>query len=348
MKQKSLADFASRPSLKHLKRLTTREGVIQHADHEVPDPAFGYSIDDNARALIACLWHHQLFGDEAILPLAEIYFNYIKKAQNEIGGFHNFLSYLERFLDAEGSEDSIARAVWALGWLASSSPDSEIGKEALEIIRSTNLEKHHNHHYLRTKAYILLGLSRLPEFKNLALAWGEELVNSFRQNCQDDWQWFEDGLFYANGILPYALSEAGTVLDQPEWIKVAEKSFNWLNKVSEDQGLPAPIGQGGWYKKGQQRNLYDQQPLEAADMVLAATSLYQATKKSEYLELATTWMNWYFGLNSQKVTVVNDETSGIYDAVTPHGVNLNQGAESIVTFLLAYLALSKLALATNA
>ena len=73
MSKMELKDFAVRPPLTHLKRLTTPRGLVQHADLEVPDPAFGYSLDDNARALIVCLWHYQLFADRAILNLFEIY-----------------------------------------------------------------------------------------------------------------------------------------------------------------------------------------------------------------------------------------------------------------------------------
>jgi hypothetical protein len=54
-------------------------------------------------------------------------------------------------------------------------------------------------------------------------------------------------------------------------------------------------------------------------------------------------MSWYEGNNANGIVVRNDETGGIFDAVTPGGVNANQGAESIVTYLMAYLALSRFA-----
>src|SRR5689334_7287367 len=115
MPKSQLNQFRHEPILRHLKRLTTPTGLIQHADYDVPDPAFGYSIDDNARALIVCLWYQKLFNEPAITRLADIYFSYIERVEKEGGSFHNFLSFSEKVLESEGSEDSIGRAVWALG-----------------------------------------------------------------------------------------------------------------------------------------------------------------------------------------------------------------------------------------
>src|SRR5580658_8172453 len=92
----NLERFSNRPDLRHLKRLTTTTGLIQHADHEVPDPSHGYSIDDNARALIVCLWYQKLFNDPAVLRLADIYFSYLERVEKEGGSFHNFLSFSEK------------------------------------------------------------------------------------------------------------------------------------------------------------------------------------------------------------------------------------------------------------
>ena len=43
------------PDLTHLRRMTTEKGLLQFSRGEVPDPASGYTLDDNARALILTL-----------------------------------------------------------------------------------------------------------------------------------------------------------------------------------------------------------------------------------------------------------------------------------------------------
>lgn len=342
MNHKTLDDFRDRPSLKHLKRLTTKDGVIQHADHEVPDPSFGYSIDDNARALIACLWHHRLFQDPSVLQLAEVYFRYIERVEKDGGSFHNFLSFSEVLLDPEGSEDSIGRAIWALGeTIKHAEAVPALAAKARVILERAAIAKHLEHPHVRTKAYILLGLLAAGDHAQ-ARVWLKRLVTIFEANEQIDWPWFEGSLFYANGIFPYALAVAAKELNEPAAAAVAQKAFDWLNQVSREADLPAPIGQAGWFKRGQEKALYDQQPLEAADMVLAAVALFELTGEARYQTAALEWQAWYDGHNTQAMTLINPETGGIYDALTPGGVNKNQGAESIVTYLLAYLGLAAL------
>lgn len=337
-----LQRFLERPTLRHLKRLTTKDGLIQHADLDVPDPSFGYSIDDNARALIVCLWHYKIFKDPSILQLADIYFSYLKKVEREDGTFHNFVSFSEKILDQEGSEDSIGRAVWALGEVIASQPGTELAERAETILKRSIIDKHLDHEHVRTKAYILLGLLSAGLLDD-AKKWAEKLKKIFRDNSKKDWVWFEDGLYYANGILPYALARASIFLNDKELEEIAVKSFDWLDEVSTHDGIPSPIGQNGWYQRGKEKALYDQQPLEAADMVLAASELYLLTKEGKYLERSVEWYEWYEGKNIQQKSLINTNTGGIHDALTPHGINGNQGAESIVTYLLAYLALTNIA-----
>lgn len=329
------------PGLAHLERLTTADGLIQHAIHEVPDPTHGYSIDDSARALIVCLWHYNLYQDPAVLKLADIYFNFLVRAQTNTGAFHNFVSFVGEILDHEGSEDSQARAVWALGETIALHPDEKIRSQARDLLEKTTIDRHHKHSYIRAKAYVLLGLVAAGE-TDRARVWADQLVAAYQANRSDDWQWFENNLRYANGILPYALAKAAILLNDQELIKISAESFDWLDTVSRENGVPAPIGQDGWYYRGQTKAIYDQQPLEAADMVLAAAELATATNDQKYSQLALEWLSWYFGHNTAGVSMIDKNTDGIFDGITPTGVNLNQGAESIVTYLLAYLATSVL------
>lgn len=334
-----LSSFKTVPSLTHLKRLTTKDGLVQHADFEVPDPSHGYSLDDNARAVIAMLWHHRHFADPSVLRLFDIYFNYLKKAEKKGGSFHNFLSFTEEILDSEGSEDSVGRAIWALGEVVGGAPNESVKTEAKKMLDRTKIAHHLNHGHVRTKAYILLGLLAAG-YTDKAKPWMNKLIEFYRANRQDDWRWFEDSLRYANATLPYALAVAAEKFEDNEAAKIAEESFEWLDSVSRIDGLPAPIGQNGWYQKDGTKAEYDQQPVDTAKMVLAAVALFRLSGKEQYLAKALDWMSWYEGNNSQQAIVTNKDTGGIFDAVTPWGVNRNQGAESIVTYLLAYLSLS--------
>src|SRR5262249_18180077 len=75
-----------------------------------------YSIDDQARALIAVLAHARLAGGMQPTPVAYTYLSYLRFASMSEGRFHNFLSYGGQWLDDGGGGEARGRAPWALGY----------------------------------------------------------------------------------------------------------------------------------------------------------------------------------------------------------------------------------------
>lgn len=104
------------PSLDHLVALSDDTGIVQHAVLDVPNRSTGYCTDDVARAfIVACLASsHERLREDA-LRLGRTYLSFLHDAQLPDGRFHNFMSYDRSWLDEVGSEDSIGRAIWALG-----------------------------------------------------------------------------------------------------------------------------------------------------------------------------------------------------------------------------------------
>jgi peptidylprolyl isomerase len=64
--------------------------------------------------------------------------------------------------------------------------------------------------------------------------------------------------------------------------------------------------------------------------------------KVEYKERAISAFNWFLGENHLHQIVYNPCTGGCYDGVEEFNVNLNQGAESTLSYLLAILALERI------
>ncbi len=326
------------PSLRHLKHLTTSRGLIQHAKLDEPDPRFGYSIDDNARAMILCLWYYELTPEPELLKLFDIYFGFIQRAKNAHGRFHNFFDISGKPLDDEGSKDAFGRVIWALGETIRRHPKPGIRQTALELLNWAKINPD-DQSISRTTAYTFLGLSEAGQDET-ARKLLTVLTERYASNATADWPWFDGFLTYANAILPYTLAVGAKLYNDNAAAKIAVESFAWLDKVSRKDGVCAPIGQNGWYFKGKDRAIYDQQPLEAADMILAATALYDLTGDKQYIAVAENWLSWYDGNNMQQASLLNPKTDGIFDGITPSGANLNQGAESIVTYTLAYLKLA--------
>ena len=74
---------------------------------------------------------------------------------------------------------------------------------------------------------------------------------------------------------------------------------------------------------------------------------YKVFKKDEYKQKATIAFNWFLGENHLHQIVYNPCTSGCYDGVEEHNVNLNQGAESTVSYLMARLAIKRIFIEQN-
>jgi hypothetical protein len=77
--------------------MTTDFGMIQFAKVADPDLASGYTIDDNARALIAVAKHFELTGKFSDLPLINTYLKYILFCQQEDGSFLNYVTSDKQF-----------------------------------------------------------------------------------------------------------------------------------------------------------------------------------------------------------------------------------------------------------
>jgi len=167
----------------------------------------------------------------------------------------------------------------------------------------------------------------------------DELLKYFANTRSDDWRWFEPYLTYANGRLPQALFEAHRETKQARYIRVAEETLKFLLEVQILNKQFVPIGNFGWYKRGEQRAFYDQQSVEAASMTEAALSAYRETGNRYYKTMARTIFNWFLGKNTQNVLVYDFTTGGCHDGITEQGLNLNEGAEATVSYLSARMEL---------
>jgi len=334
--------------LDYLVAITDETGIFQHSKFATPNRGEGYTTDDNARALIVCTKYNKIHRSSKIAKLADVYLSFLYHMQMKDGRLHNFLGYDRRFLDDVGSDDSLGRTLWACGYVINSNLDEEkklLAKEVFDkalphALTSTSP---------RTKAFAVLGLNQYQRTfsKDQALSQKiikliEPLLKLYKKTSSDEWRWFETYLTYSNGRLPQALFEAYDLIKDKDYLQVAKDSFNFILKVQIRNGIFAPIGNNGWYKKGGLKALYDQQSVEASCMVETALAGFRATHNSNFRTVAQTIFTWFLGKNTKELWVYNPNTGSCHDGITPEGLNLNQGAESTVTYLLARLDLEKI------
>lgn len=323
----------------YLRRLTTAIGLVQHARGSRADLRFGYALDDNARALVACVHLTNQFGYQ-LGSLISSYLNFIKRSALADGWFAQLADRSGHFLDRRASEDAFGETIWGLSVLADDRHDPELAAAARELL-SASSSHIGNLFALRAVSYALLGAAAAAD-KTQVDRLGRRLLSRV-ESADEDWPWFEDRLSYANGLMPWALAEAGLLLRSKKFLRYAGSSFEFLDRVSRIGGIPSPIGNKGWYRRGGRRARFDQQPIDAAAMVLAACSCYRATQQRRYLTTALEWFSWFEGNNVHGVNLIDEDSGGIYDGITSRGVNTNQGAENIVLYLIAAATVAKLA-----
>ena len=345
------------PQLKldHLKLLTDDVGIVQHAKFVVPDRFHGYCTDDNARALIVVMMAHDLLPDESELTdLACRYLGFLYHAFNEANGrFRNFMGYDRRWLEEQGTEDCHGRTIWGLGMAVALSESESLTGAAMNLFEQA-LPAMIHFRSPRAWAFGLVGIHAYlrrfggdSEVRRERETLAKKLFELFQANASDDWPWIEDALNYANGKIPQAMLLSGRWLHRSDMIEAGLRSLNWLIHIQTDsKGHFVPIGNHGWFVRNGERARFDQQPIEAQEMIEACIEAYKITKDEKWIEEARRCFDWFLGRNDLNVPLYNHKTAGCRDGLTADGANLNQGAESTLAWLLSLLNLHSLSEAT--
>jgi hypothetical protein len=167
----------------------------------------------------------------------------------------------------------------------------------------------------------------------------DRLLSLYRGVSSENWQWFEDYLTYSNAVLPEALILGHERTRNSEYLDIGIKTMDFLIKQTFINGIYAPIGQDGWHHKAGKRRYFDQQPEDVSAMTCLMATAYSIIGKDSYKKLMHEAFNWFLGDNSLGQMVYDRVTGGCYDGVGDGNINLNQGAESTTSYLLARLAL---------
>ncbi len=330
-------------NLKHLTTITDDTGLLQFTFYGVPDPKSGYTTDDNARALIVVTWHFTQTGDEESLTLAQRYLAFLRYAQRDDGRFHNFIRYDRHYGDEVGSEDCFGRSLWALGTVLKSGLPEELRKAALALWeRSIPNTVKLNH--LRPKAYTLIGLHEASQTLNglcptligLSSQLADDLCYAYCEHSENRWRWFEDTLTYDNAALCEGLFKAYLLTGKNRYSVIGLEALQFLNSVcwDDEKSCVSLVGNRRWYRKGEVKAIFAQQPTDAMWLCWANLTAWEITGNDEFCKMAQASMEWFFGRNIVGAQLYEPGTGACHDGIEPHGVNENCGAESTISLLL--------------
>ena len=343
--------------LDHIKELTTDYGILQFSKFSQPDPESGYTLDDNARALIDMVMYYSMYQDQDALKLSNIYLNFIEDIQREDGLFDNYKNF-DRQLTAQNLEvnleDANGRALWSLGYVIS---HQEILPLAY-IVRAKNcwekaLKKISNINSPRAIAYTLKGLyfyySAYPDemVRSHIVQLADRLLELYEINSEEYWCWYEDYMTYVNNVLPEAMMFSYLATAKPKYLKIATITFDFLLSHYFMKGQLKVISNRGWFKKQNERVFYGEQPIEVATTIITLDLFYQITGNVKYKNQLQVAFNWFLGNNHLKQIMYNPENGASYDGLEDKSININQGAESTLCFFKVQLIMSKYAEKTS-
>ncbi len=214
----------------------------------------------------------------------------------------------------------------------------------------------------------LSGVADSEPLESVAWSAAQRLVECYQRAERPDWQWFESRMTYANAVLPHALFIAGELWPKENFLDVAKASFDFLDQQTtckiekgdrqllcddhanmmpadgpfrpkapvpffDGDGVFWPIGNEGWYPRGEDKALYDQQPVEAATTAEAARTAFQLLGDEEYRTAFRRANRWFHGQNSLGEPLADPSTGACCDGLLESGANRNQGAESTLAYL---------------
>ncbi len=335
--------------LDHIKKMTSSLGMIQFSKISIPDISSGYTLDDNARALIAMCLHYKLFRKKEDLNYINTYLNFIKLCQKPKGTFINYI-------DKNGNEhlkntymhieDSNARAIWALGTVISLKeylPHETVLNAFNCFVKclswSSDIKSPRSIGFAIKGLYLYHSVTDDIQAVSIIKKLGKKLLADYYLNATEDWDWFEDRLTYANSILPEAMLYAYLITEEPTFKKVANKSFDFLLSKMFVNGDFKVISNKGWHHKNKEPHKYGEQPIDVACTIQTLNIFHKTFGIKKYEKMMKVAFSWFLGRNHLKQTVYNPITGGCYDGLEKENVNLNQGAESTICYLIARLVM---------
>ncbi|MFC0212370.1 glycosyl transferase [Paenibacillus chartarius] len=349
------------PNFLHLERLTDGTGLLEHALGRIPRRREGYTTDDNARALWACLAWLEIIGNDPsaaasrmrLLRLTETYAAFLLWAQEEDGSFHNNFYYDRTPEPEQASDDCLGRALWAAA-CACSHAGLSLAAEQLLLRGLPHIESitaARGWAYALSACSLLIRSERQGRLPGISASLREQircrctaymaelesrLLQLFEENARPDWNWLEPVMTYGNGVLPWSLLQAFATTGNTRSLETGLALLDFLAErmtAPSPQGWIRPIGNRGWCTPDD-RAIWDQQPLDVMKLALAAEQAYAVKERQEHLALIAACRDWFHGRNDAGASLADPKDGSCCDGLTASGRNDNCGAESTLSYLL--------------
>jgi glycosyltransferase involved in cell wall biosynthesis len=334
-------------NLCHIKKMTTEKGLIQFSKINQPDIESGYTLDDNARALVAICMYFKQTQDITLIPYIRKYLAFMGFCQQDSGKMYNYVDKNEAYTNQNTDvnlDDSNGRAVWALGYLISLTDilpykiilDAERILKML-LVNTTDI------YSTRAMAFAIKGLyyykneSNNSDIVPIVKTLSNRLVQMLKHESTEKWTWFEGYLTYANSILPEAMLYAWLMMNEKKYLDAANTSLEFLLDHTFNNEWIEVISNRNWLTRGEKNIHVGEQPIDVSYTIMTLSMFYNVFHETRYKDKMETAFSWFLGNNRLHQIVYNPCTGGCFDGLEENNVNLNQGAESTLSYLMARL-----------
>ena len=321
------------PTIAHLLRLSDDTGVPRHARHTIPDWSLGYGLEHAAATMVAATKFNGSSMSPEALKLTETCLTLFQTliGDGDSAGIAAGLDYSRRKVGT-ASPDAVGQAVWALGYMVWRGPDHLRGVAHdlfHQILPAEPLGSP------RAAAYVTLGCcnylrafpgaAAIKRFLKAQIA----VVEGFAKT--PDWP-----LSLGCGDWP--------VLTQACCVASALLESERLRDLAEDvvQATREHTSNGTVFLRLGDNPNSEEVPTTAAAFVEALGAAFVDSRDPELVANIRSAIDWFLGANRLKTAVYDFSTGGCADALTPAGINQNQGTEATVYCLLAFLSLGEI------
>ena len=179
------------------------------------------------------------------------------------------------------------------------------------------------------------------DYLDVVHIYANRLLEMYKNESNIIWEWYESYMTYANSILPEAMLYAWLMTGENIYKDIARTSLNFLLSLIFNKNGIEVISNKGWLQKGQEAGRFGEQPIDVAYTIMTLSKFYDVFMDEEYHKKMIIAFDWFLGDNRLHQIVYNPCTGGCYDGLEETHVNLNQGAESTVSYLMARLTVEK-------
>ncbi|MBW1870798.1 MAG: hypothetical protein JRJ19_01970, partial [Deltaproteobacteria bacterium] len=321
------------PKIDHLLRLSDDTGPARHALHAIPDWNFGYSLDDAAVTLVASAKFYDIYKNKEALKLTEIYLAFIQTLidENDQTQLAQGLDYTRRKV-GKASNETLGKVIWALGYMVLRGP-KHLTAAAYDLF----------HQVLppsiidspRGAGYAVLGASNYMQSFPGATAVKRFLFAQLK-TIEDHValsQWWEKWNSADWPVAAQVFCVAARHIDNEDIRKLAKRL------IAESIEITAS---GTVFLRQGSNPEGEELPATSATFIEALGASFYDNRDSELLKPIRSAIDWFLGANRVNAALYNFSTGGCHDALTSAGINRNQGTESTVYCLLAFLSLNQI------